>query len=117
MLVTSSVGKRKDDSMNDKVQWSSHEFTVYQHGGTEWHSVAGIYIFAGPNSANQWIALYVGQCDSFADRIPSHEQWAAAVRLGATRVHAMAVPLAASRDRIEAELIRTFQPRLNTQLR
>ena len=103
--------------MSDTVQWSSHTFTVYQHDGTEWHSVAGIYIFAGLNQANRWVALYIGQCDSFADRIPSHERWAEAARLGATRVHAMVVPQAANRDTIEAELIQTFQPRLNDQLR
>ena len=103
--------------MSDTVRWSSHTFTVYPHDGTQWHNVAGIYIFAGLNQTNQWIALYIGQCDSFADRIPSHERWAEAARLGATHVHAMVVPQAANRDRIEAELIRTFQPRLNDQLR
>lgn len=79
--------------------------------------VAGLYIFAGRNSANLWVALYVGQTDSFALRIPTHERWTEAARLGATHVHAMAESQAAMRDTIEAELIGAYQPRLNVQQR
>lgn len=101
--------------MSDTVLWSSYEFTVYPHG-TEWHNVAGIYIFAGLNQRNQWVPLYIGQCDSFQNRIPSHEQWNKAQSLGATRVHAMVVLKQTNRDAIESELIQTFQPPLNIQL-
>jgi excinuclease UvrABC nuclease subunit len=102
--------------MSDKVQWLSYEFTVYQQS-VQWNNVGGIYIFAGLNQQNQWVPYYIGKADSFANRIPSHEQWDKARSLGATHVHARTVEQEAERDRIEPELIRKFQPRLNTQLR
>ena len=98
------------------ANWSGYGFTVYPMN-TNWYEVGGIYIFCGINPYNQWVALYIGQADSFHKRIPSHEQWNPAARLGATHIHAMVVPLAANRDKIEAELIRVYQPALNIQLK
>ena len=105
--------------MTQTTTWLSHEFTVYEHNShsQKWNNVAGIYIFAGINYLSRWIPYYIGQCDSFQDRIPSHGQWDKAQSLGATHVHAMAVPQAAMRDKIERELIRACQPRLNQQLK
>ena len=102
--------------MSDAVRWSLYEFTVYPHE-TQWNNVGGIYIFAGLNQQNQWVPYYIGKADSFQNRIPSHEQWDKARSLGASRVHARTVAQETERDRIEAELIRAFQPRLNAQLR
>jgi excinuclease UvrABC nuclease subunit len=84
---------------------------------TNWHDVAGIYIFAGISQNGRWTAFYIGQAKSFQNRLPNHELWEAAVRMGATHVHAMVVPLAANRDTIEAELIGKCQPPLNSQLK
>lgn len=102
--------------MSDTVKWLSYEFTVYAPNAP-WNQVAGVYIFCGLNAQNQWHAVYIGQTDSFANRIPSHEQWAAAVRLGATHVHARGVSEAATRDAVERELIQAYQPPLNTELK
>jgi len=99
-----------------KVVWSGYEFGVYDPD-TNWADVAGLYIFAGVNARNQWVPFYIGQTTSFQDRIPNHENWSEAVRLGATHVHARVESQAATRDRIEAMLIRTFQPALNVQLK
>ena len=54
---------------------------------------------------------------SFGTRIPSHEQWTPAVRLGDTHIHAMVASEEASRLAIEELLIQAFQPALNTQLK
>ncbi len=102
--------------MGEKVMWLSYEFTVCSYGG-QWNNVGGIYIFVGLDWAGQPIPYYIGQCDSFQNRIPSHEQWDRAQALGATQIHAMTVPLAADRGRIEEELIGYYQPKINTQLR
>jgi excinuclease UvrABC nuclease subunit len=99
-----------------KVKWLEYEFTVYEAGGT-WNEVPGIYIFAGQNATKQWVPLYIGQASSFKDRLADHDQWNAAARAGATHVHARVVVLQADRDAIEAQLVRSYQPRLNTQLR
>ena len=102
--------------MNDRATWLSYEFTICQREG-QWNNVAGIYIFAGLNPLGLWVPYYIGQCDSFQSRIPSHELWDKARSLGATHVHAMTVPLAADRDAIEQKLIQACHPPLNTQLR
>lgn len=99
--------------MNQTATWKNHVFSVHLHSAS-WSEAGGIYIFCGVNSQNHWVPLYIGQADSFRNRIPSHEQWTPAVRLGATHVHAKAVP-EAMLDAIERELIATFQPRLNVQ--
>lgn len=102
--------------MTNQVRWLSYQFTVYT-ANTSWYDVGGIYIFCGLSPQNQWVALYIGQADSFRNRIPSHEQWTPAVRLGATHIHALVVPQAAMRDAIEHQLIQACQPRLNVQLK
>lgn len=102
--------------MGDPVKWLSYELGVYAPS-TTWNDVAGVYIFCGVSAQNKWVPLYIGQAESFRDRFSSHDQWAPAVRLGATHVHAVVVAHAATRDLIERELVRAFQPSLNTQLR
>lgn len=103
--------------MSDTAIWLTHVFTVYPHAGTTWHNVAGIYIFAGVTRQNQWVPLYIGQCDSYQNRIPSHEQWDKAQSLGATHVHALVVSKQADRDVIERALVQAYQPPLNAQLK
>lgn len=98
------------------VTWGSHDFGIYLKAGN-WTNVPGIYIFAGKNQQGYWVALYIGQATSFAERIPNHERWEEAARLGATHVHACSVKSATDRDTIEAELIEKYQPRLNTHHR
>lgn len=94
------------------VTWSSYDFDVYLQNGA-WNDVAGIYIFSYQTQGGSWFAVYVGQTESFANRIPNHERWREAVRLGATHVHAMTVPQPFRREVIEQELIRLLQPQLN----
>lgn len=92
------------------------DFTVYNFDGI-WNKVAGLYIFAYKTDATHWGAAYVGQTDDFSSRIPNHEKWDSAVRHGATHVHALVVPQAATRDTWEKLLISNLQPPLNEQHR
>ena len=100
--------------MSNTINWGSHTFTIYPAAGTTWHDVGGVYIFTGQNSQGQWVALYIGKADSFQSRLGSHERWNEAPRAGGTHVHAMVVPLEANRALIEAALIQSYQPKLNT---
>ena len=102
--------------MANKVTWGGHEFSVHQHG-ENWSAVAGLYIFAAKNSEGKWFPLYIGQAESLAERLPTHERWQEAARLGATYVHARVESQAATRDAVERQLIQAYQPRLNTQHR
>lgn len=96
--------------------WSGYEFPMYDMYGS-WNDVGGVYIFAGLAPNGRWNAYYIGITDSFRARLPNHERWAEAVRLGATHVHALAVPLEATRQAIERQLIAAHGPPLNTQHR
>ncbi|MBN2464883.1 hypothetical protein JXD38_04585 [candidate division WOR-3 bacterium] len=89
-------------------------FTIYDYDATEWKTVGGLYIFARP-AGDGWDVLYVGRTENFRTRIPSHERWDEARRLGATQVHALVVPLEANRVRLEAALIRQLKPPMNEQ--
>lgn len=101
---------------NQTCHWNGTNFQILPQDA-QWEDVAGVYIFAGKNRDHKWVALYVGQAKSFANRIPFHERWDDAARAGATHVHACVVPAQTNRDQLESSLIATFQPSLNTQLR
>ena len=83
---------------------------------SNWTDVGGNYIFARQQS-NGWYLLYVGQCDSFRKRMPTHERWAEAVRLGATHVLAHVNQNDSLRLLEERDLIRRYAPELNVQHR
>ena len=89
------------------------DFTVYGFS-TEWYEVGGVYIFAAPADGGNWHALYVGQTQSFAERLPGHEKHSAAVRAGATHIHALVESSAKVRASIEASIIRSYNPPLNS---
>lgn len=95
-----------------RVNWCGWTFGVYSKEG-RWRDVGGIYVFAGKGRDGRWRAIYVGKTGSFQDRIPFHEKWNYAVRLGATHVHAMAVSSAVKRTEIETTLINRLNPPLN----
>lgn len=96
--------------------WKQHEFQVFDAHQVVWNDVPGIYIF--PAIVNdQWKAMYVGQAKSLKDRLGNHERWGEARLRSVRHIHAMVVPLQADRDRIEEELIRTLQPKMNTMLK
>lgn len=99
------------------VKWEGYNFEVYDPSQTTWNDYPGVYVFAGINPVNQWVPLYVGQADSFRNRIPSHERWTQAAQMGATHVLAITVPQVAIRDGLERGMIATFQPALNTHYR
>jgi hypothetical protein len=87
-------------------------FTIFDYDATEWKTVGGLYIFARV-AGDGWDPLYVGRTENFRTRIPAHERWEEACRLGATQVHALVVPLEASRVRLEAALILQLKPPMN----
>ena len=104
--------------MAQTVNWGGSEFTVYDPE-TTWNEVAGLYVFAFLGSDQQgslrWRAVYMGQTTNFSTRLPNHEKWPEAERMGATHIHALVVPQEATRLRVEAALIETYSPPLNVK--
>ncbi|MET0545715.1 MAG: hypothetical protein ABWZ40_05335, partial [Caulobacterales bacterium] len=77
---------------------------------------AGIYVFAqdfGPFSA----ALYVGHSDNLRDDLQGREMWAAAQRLGATKIDVLRVADVKERKLITSDLVVGLQPLLNQKSR
>ena len=94
--------------------WSRYTFQVNDPKTAEWNDVGGVYIFArADESGAKWYAQYIGETQSFAERLPNHEEWPDAVRLGTTHIHTRTVQDTARRQSIEIELIRQFEPPLN----
>ena len=75
-----------------RVTWtgksgSQYEYTVYLMDSTNWSDVPGNYIFAGL-SGNVSKPAYIGETQSFKDRLPGHEKKPCAIRNGASHIHA-----------------------------
>ena len=102
--------------MTETFLWNKYQFEIYQHDA-DWNAVPGLYIFAGPKRSwlrtSRWGAYYIGQTEDFSSRIPSHEDWLEALRLGATRVHVRIVEKEYVRESLEKALIAKYRPRLN----
>jgi hypothetical protein len=81
-------------------------------------AVSGNYVFAKLLADNTYLPLYFGQADNLQARIPSHERWPEAVRLGATHVLAHST-LTGEPARLaeERDLIQYWNPPLNVQHR
>lgn len=103
-------------SQQQTITWSTHEFRVYKPD-VNWSEASGVYIFSMRNDNGRWVALYIGQADSFKKRFSNHEKWDGALRRGMTHVHAKSVGKQSDRDAIEEELIKKYKPPMNIQLK
>lgn len=89
----------------------SLDFEIYdRHEG--WNHVPGLYILAC-RSEGSWYALYIGQTDDFAERLPEHERLDEALQKGATHIHTKVVHQQARRNEWEKSLIAYLKPELN----
>ena len=64
-----------------------YEYETYSMN-TTWNDVPGNYIFAKEAPPGSWEALYIGQTESFKDRLPNHEALPCVGQNGGTHVHA-----------------------------
>jgi hypothetical protein len=81
-------------------------------------AVAGNYAFAKQVANNNFVPLYFGESHNLQDRIPGHEVWEEALRLGATHVMAHTTPAGEdARCDEERDLIQRWNPPMNVQHR
>lgn len=100
-----------------KVTWiDGYDFFVYGPD-INWYDKPGVYIFAFRNTENKWYGLYVGQADSFKDRLPYHERWEEAVRRGATHIHARVETNSDTREMLEEVLLAKYPFPMSVQRR
>ena len=104
----------------ETTTWLGYNFSVHPVTA-DWPGESGLYIFAALATNRlvipQWCAVYVGEARNFATRLPNHERWAEAVRLGTTHVHLRIEYDLALRLVLEKNLIQRYQPPLNVQHR
>jgi len=64
--------------MADICTWTGasgkkYEYAIYSMS-TEWNDVPGNYIFTKKTEPRKWSAVYIGQTESFKDRLPYHDE-------------------------------------------
>lgn len=90
-----------------------YEYRVYNLDA-RWNDVPGNYIFAA-RLGSGWKAIYVGETESFVDRLPTHEKWPCVRRNGATHIHAHINRAGtAARRSEESDLIAEHRPPCNS---
>jgi len=77
----------------EQMEWlgesgESYTYDIHKFEGT-WNDVPGNYIFARLNDNRRWTAIYIGETESFKDRLTeSHKKLPCARENGFTHVHA-----------------------------
>ncbi|MBL8643334.1 MAG: hypothetical protein JNK21_05325 [Rhodospirillaceae bacterium] len=80
--------------------------------------VPGLYFFCKANIFGGYTPAYIGETENAQTRLPYHERWAEAVRLGANHVFGLqASGIEHVRCDAERDLIAFYQPSMNTQHR
>lgn len=106
-----------------KVTWpgkagKQYTFDTYPIG-TEFNPVLGVYIACKCTGGVNWNAFYVGETQSFHDRLNTglehHDGLKCARRNGATHLGVMIVHGDANRLRVETELRHVLNPVCNRQ--
>jgi hypothetical protein len=93
--------------------WQLHDCTA-----AAIQAVGGNYAFVKPLPDGKFVPVYFGVADDLRARIPGHERWAEAAKLGATFVMSHTTPAGAqARIDEERDLIQYWNPPLNTQHR
>jgi hypothetical protein len=83
--------------------------------GTEWYDLPGNYVFARLLADGRWQAIYVGQTDSFKNRLPCHEKLPCARLHGFTHIHAHVNQFQFARMNEETDLVRGHNPPCNVK--
>lgn len=105
------------------IQWHGaskqpYTFEAYPDG-TAFNAVSGVYIFCRETSPGSWEALYVGETQSFQQRltlgVANHDGHSRAKRVGMTHIAALVVSGESKRLRIETDLRHGLNPVANRQ--
>lgn len=98
-------------SGNKYCYWLSEPSDTFKDEG-------GNYAFVKRLPNGNFVPLYFGETNSLRTRIPQHECWTDAVRLGATHVMSHTTPAGeTARLAEERDLIQRWNPPLNAQHR
>jgi len=78
--------------MADQCKWTGKSGKEYIYNiysiDTTWNDLAGNYIFAKKTNPNTWEPVYIGETESFKNRLPNHNELPCIRRNGGTHIHA-----------------------------
>jgi hypothetical protein len=104
------------------IDWIGKSGRTYRYAfvnmNLPFNNVGGNYAFVKQLENGNFSPFYFGESGDLSQRMPGHEVWARAIRLGATHAMAHATP-GGYMDRLaeEQDLIQLWNPPLNTQHR
>lgn len=108
--------------MNNFIDWKGKSGSVYRYWLVDmtkpFFALPGNYVFAKQVVPGKFSPLYFGETGDFSSRMPTHEVWDSAVRMGAT--HALAHATQGGefvRRAEERDLVELWNPTLNTHYR
>jgi hypothetical protein len=106
----------------DYIDWTGNSGTAYRYWFVTDTSTlvakGGNYAFVKRLPNANFLPLYFGQADNLWARIPNHERWDEAKRMGATHVMGHTTPAGeTARLSEERDLIQRWDPPLNVQHR
>jgi hypothetical protein len=110
---------------SDYIDWNGATGKTYRYwfletprNSTSIKGVGGNYAFVKRLPNGKFTPLYFGVADSLQNRIPNHERWDDAFRLGVTHVMSHTTPAGdAARIAEERDLIQLWNPPMNVQHR
>lgn len=77
--------------MAKSCMWASASDRIYEYKifpiGNDWDDVPGNYIFAKKIARVKWEAIYIGETESFKDRLPNHNELPCIRKNGGTHIH------------------------------
>ena len=82
---------------------------------TTWSDVAGNYIFAKESKPHTWEPVYIGETESFKDRLPNHNELPCIRHNGGTHIHAHLNPNGITRLAEEKDLLANHSTPCNSQ--
>ena len=96
------------------VSGQRYNYEVYELG-TKFSEVPGNYAITRRDAQLRHTVLYFGESDNLNRRCcATHEKWEAAIRLGATHIHAhFGSPSKTTRCAEESDLVANYNPPLN----
>ena len=105
----------------DYIDWTGNSGTYRYWFVTDTSTLVaegGNYAFVKRLPNGNFLPLYFGQADNLRARMPNHERWDEAKRMGATHVMAHTTPAGeTARLSEERDLIQRWDPPLNVQHR
>ncbi|MFD1157014.1 hypothetical protein [Roseovarius aestuarii] len=109
--------------MNTTVTWTGNSGSQYRFDvfpvGTQFNPISGVYVACRRLITGQFEALYVGETQSFKDRLNvnagNHDGLRCAARNGMTHIGAIVSTSSAERLRIETDLRHGLNPSCNKQ--